>query len=503
MKKIILAVLVILLLFSSAYPQDEFKKYVQKQQQDYQKFIEEQDRKFAEFLKTEWKQFGILEGKKPDKIPKPVIIPTIKPALPIEKTKDTVSIVPKITPSVKIDTIKQKDEPKVTGDELVLSIVFFGVPLKIECDKRMKVDLSGSIDESQISDYWQMINEQNYQKLLDQIQNIKNQLQLNDWGYYILLKNISAKVISNENFVENLSSGAGNQQNRNIENNELMNERRLFEWFLLLKSGYDARLGYKDNSFYLLIASDNIIYGVPYFVTNGTIYYLADAQDKEKLLSTIKAYDGNYSNSQVKIDLHINKNPDFKEDIFDKILSFNYDNTNFSLPVRFNRNLIDFYKDYPYTNISIYFDAFISAEAEYSLLNSIKPLIQNKSEVEAANILLRFVQTAFKYMPDGKQFNREKPLFVEETLFYPYSDCEDRAILFSFLVRKLLKLDVVGLDYPGHIAVGVNFNTTPPGNYYIYKDKNFTMCDPTYEYASVGECMPKFKNTSPEIIIIH
>ena len=98
------------------------------------------------------------------------------------------------------------------------------------------------------------------------------------------------------------------------------------------------------------------------------------------------------------------------------------------------------------------------------------------------------------------QFDREKFLFPEETIFYPYSDCEDRSIIFAFLVTRLLGLEVVGLDYPGHIATAVLFTGDVDGDSVVYKNKKHIICDPTYINANYGECMPQFKNVSPEII---
>ena len=79
--------------------------------------------------------------------------------------------------------------------------------------------------------------------------------------------------------------------------------------------------------------------------------------------------------------------------------------------------------------------------------------------MDAVNVLLRFVQTGFSYLTDSEQFGREKFMFPEETLSYPYSDCEDRSFLFAYLVSSLLGLDVIGLDYPGHVATAVKFSS--------------------------------------------
>ena len=70
------------------------------------------------------------------------------------------------------------------------------------------------------------------------------------------------------------------------------------------------------------------------------------------------------------------------------------------------------------------------------------------------NILIDFVQNSFQYQTDGEQFGYEKPFFMDENFYYPACDCEDRAILFSNLVKDLLGLDAVLLDYPESYRFG-------------------------------------------------
>ena len=103
-----------------------------------------------------------------------------------------------------------------------------------------------------------------------------------------------------------------------------------------------------------------------------------------------------------------------------------------------NSGLISFYKDYPQCDFSVYVGAPVSQEVQQTVLPSLQAAIQGKKQSEAANILINFVQTAFDYKTDGDQFGYEKPFFVDELFYYPYSDCEDRAVLYSYLVRTLM-----------------------------------------------------------------
>ena len=126
--------------------------------------------------------------------------------------------------------------------------------------------------------------------------------------------------------------------------------------------------------------------------------------------------------------------------------------------------------------------------------------IKGKSEKDAANILIDFVQNSFQYQTDGEQFGYEKPFFMDENFYYPACDCEDRAILFSNLVKDLLGLDAVLLDYPNHIASAVRFNEDISGDYILLDGKKYLICDPTYIGAPIGMCMDRFKSVPPEII---
>jgi hypothetical protein len=136
------------------------------------------------------------------------------------------------------------------------------------------------------------------------------------------------------------------------------------------------------------------------------------------------------------------------------------------------------------------------------LINGLKLIVADKPETEAANMLLRFVQTAFDYQTDQQQFGIEKPMFIEESLYYPYCDCEDRSILYSYLVEEILGLDVIALDYPGHIAPAVAFSEPVSGDAVYHRGRRYVICDPTYINANIGMSMPMYKGETPGVIEI-
>ena len=126
-----------------------------------------------------------------------------------------------------------------------------------------------------------------------------------------------------------------------------------------------------------------------------------------------------------------------------------------------------------------------------------------KSEAEAVGSLLNLVQTGLEYKFDKEVWGVEdRAFFAEETLFYPYCDCEDRAILLTRFVRDLLGLECVLIYYPGHMACAVHFSEPVDGDYYTYGEKDFTVCDPTYIGAPIGRQMPDFADKEATLIPI-
>ena len=67
---------------------------------------------------------------------------------------------------------------------------------------------------------------------------------------------------------------------------------------------------------------------------------------------------------------------------------------------------------------------------------------------------------------------------------------------------SLLALEVVRLDYSGHIATAVRFSRAMSGDYLTIDNRTFTICAPTYIGARIGMAMDDFKQTKAKVIFI-
>jgi hypothetical protein len=154
------------------------------------------------------------------------------------------------------------------------------------------------------------------------------------------------------------------------------------------------------------------------------------------------------------------------------------------------------------THWAMYANAPLAHGIKEELYPKLREAIQGKTQNEAANMLLNFVQTAFVYEYDEKVWGKDRAFFAEESLYYPYCDCEDRSILFSRLVRDLLGLKVLLVYYPGHLATAVCFTDNVTGDYISLNNQKYVVCDPTYIGAPVGATMPDMDNGKAKVILL-
>ena len=163
---------------------------------------------------------------------------------------------------------------------------------------------------------------------------------------------------------------------------------------------------------------------------------------------------------------------------------------------------MEYLDSFPQSEFPLYFDTDGSSLVRQGLLAELKKHTATMGEEEAVNFLLAFVQRAFAYKTDADQFGREKYFFVEDSLHYPYNDCEDRSVMFSWLVHELVGIRTVGLLYPGHMTTAVALKQVKPEFATVdYMGSRLVIADPTYIGATVGMAMPSYAKLRPERVV--
>lgn len=470
----------------------EFEAYQDNAINQFMAFRDSIDKAFAEHMRNSWKTFETFEGNPApiDPFQKPNVQPEFDPAeednqggvISGEITK------PKPKPNRPQDDSQDNFQPlDIPEDQITkgnrkleaLPFDFYGVELPLKYDPAMSFSLSQPYN-SGIPNAWESIAQSDYYALINQFGMVAERMQLNDWGYYSLIRNFADRLFPRD-----------------------YNKQVLFSCFVLNKSGYVAKIGFSRNELYLLLSSEQEIFEKPYLHMDSRRFYAFSLNPNKKAGNpSLTTYEGDYHRSDRAINFAYKRRMNFPKNLKDKELSFSFEGISYRIPVTYNHALVEFYQDMPLVGFEVTLAAPLSEDCLRSLRKGLMPLLRGKTERKQANILLRFVQKAFPYQTDQEQFGTEKYLYPEEVFHFPYSDCEDRSALYSVLVRELMGLDVVGVIFPQHVATAVRFKTFSDGDHLTYNREKYLICDPTYIGADVGQCMEKLRNAPAQLIVL-
>ncbi|HQU74513.1 MAG TPA: hypothetical protein PLG66_19565, partial [Calditrichia bacterium] len=343
-----------------------------------------------------------------------------------------------------------------------------------------ELSLNGPPGNQAISDFWAAAAQSDYRKLVEQFEQFQKEVGLNDWGLVLACHQFAGTIFPGKKA-----------------------ETTLFTWFLLNQLGYDVRVGYDKRGVFLLLPIREAVFQLSFLRSEERKFYLVSLDGPAPSeTSALYTYPTRHPKATRDVSLGMRKLPALGIAQTERRLAFSYLGKDYSLSISINRSLIDFFSTYPQTELAVYFETPLSAQAFNSLTAQLSEILSGMSTVEGTNFLLRLVQVAFAYEKDDVQFGRERPLFAEETLFYPFSDCEDRSIFYALLVRHFLGLEVVGVDYPGHVATAVGLGADFPGDFLEFSQRRFVICDPTYINADMGMAMPRFRDSKPNVIIL-
>lgn len=371
-------------------------------------------------------------------------------------------------PKEQVPPVNKPREPKAECLSFQWCRQTWNVPLEQQHRFRLK-----SVSENDVADAWQVLSGAKYAGVVAACLKIRDKYQLPDWGYLRFLEAMSEAFLPGQ-----------------------QNEARLLEMFILTQSGYRVRIARCDGRLFLLVPSTGDIFEYSYIKFGGQQYYVTD---KESRSGSFYVMERDFPRAQPFV-WQMDNLPSLTSEAKTRELQAQRF-PDVRVTVETSRSLVSLLNDYPRCgDWDSYAQASLSKQAKEGLYPALRQYIEGKNKAEAVEILLDFVQSAFDYKTDDQQFGEERPLFGDETLYYPFCDCEDRSILFSILVRELLGLKVVLLHYPEHLATAVCIGDDVKGDYVILDGSRYVVCDPTFIGGHVGEAMPSYKKIKATII---
>ena len=449
-------------------------------QSGFHHFSRLQDDAFSEILEHTWEKFPIIAGTP---VPKSRKFDPAPHFVFEESAYHNSQFLPCYTAvrNGEVSGLVSANLPRIRKPEYIstnplkLNFKFYGNTIAVSCDRLLALPVVQPGSREAITDYWKKFMVGNSQHLVDQLMIFRDRLGLNDWGYFSLVKSCAAALYPNE------EAGAA-----------------LLTWGLMIRSGFDVKIGYNQLGVSVLYASASKIFGNPTIKINGTDYYI----DKPIAFFPISTYLPGHPGATGSLHLKINRSLNFQGETENKKIPFAWSKKTYEFNLRFNPEVVRFLEDYPQTDPDLYFDAPFTTLIFESLTKQLKPVLAGMSKEVSVAFLQQFVQKSFGYHPYNDKYGFDRFMFPEELLCKDESNDKGKSLLYAWLITHLLNQKAALVEFPGFYSVAISLDQPLDGDNFQLEGKNYTIADPTFDNAPLGLVMKEFYPLKPIIKIL-
>lgn len=431
---------------------------------------------FSDYLAAAWQEFMVLRGKEDPVGP--------VPDEPVYYDAADAGAMPHGLPSCGLDAapVVPSQLPAVSASYRpggAVSIDFFGLSADVPFVESMRLPRIMATEQG-ASKGWNVLSESEFMPVLEALTAMRDRYSLSDWALYTAIKKYTEAVYIDE----------------------YVNERILTQMFLLSQMKFKARIGSSGGSLVLLLPFSAPVYQVSYISDGDEDFYIF-SYSRLNSQNPLYTFSDDFSAADHAMSLVIDRQLSVGEDDYREVRLpawSAYMGEDISVPL--NMPCVNFTLDYPQTDLLTYHKSAVDPRLQKEVFNRIRyrKLKEGMSDMETVAFILGLVQKGFDYKTDYEMFGRSKPLFVEESFYYGANNCKDRVLLFSWMVKDILGMDVVMFSYKGHVACGVYFPEDVAGDGFVFEGRRYVMCDPTYIGAPIGATMPKYRDVSPAIV---
>lgn len=464
----------------------EFRDYSDSKRREFDEYRLRVNREFAEYLEREWRS---VVPKPPVEIPKerktpPQVTPVAPPKPPVAPAPKPVEEVvrpPKPKPAPEpVKPILPDPAPTPTKPVPQVEFLYCGTPMKVRGGRECNPGLTGN-DNAATARGWRGLADAGLNNTISDCLGLRKERNLCDWAYLGIVDAMARKACGGEG-----------------------DNATLLTAFVMSQSGYSVKLAQAGGRLWLLYEAEGKVFQVPSISVGGKNYY-----SYGKIPNGIYVSEATFPGSKPLALAHP-KPP--KTSVSPTPPSEHQSKrSDLSAAVMADRNLLDFYATYPRCQVggnlvaqwAPYAEMAMPEHIARDLYPQLRRAVAGLGQLEAVEKILNWIQTGFTYEYDDKVWGSDRAFFPEETLHYPYCDCEDRAILLTRILRDLLKLDCLLVYYPGHLAAAVCLTEgNPTGDYFLVDGKRFFIADPTITGcgAPVGCTMRGMDNGAARVV---
>ena len=448
-------------------------------QQRYNSYRDSVNATFARALAGKWSPFAIKPAEEPRRKPDPPAPAVYKDEEQPPAKMSYAAAEPLDQSPSETKPVRTLPLPEANQSEIYYDLSFFNSRMRLRAPNMSKLSACRLRDntEPSVASLWKQLSDAEFATAIRDLVTQQKRRSLADWSLFTMTRDFCFKIWRTDT---NLCAVA--------------------TVFLLNQMEYDTRLGRCGNELIVMVATDGKVYGRQSITVDGKKYYIMPMGDQKKRYSgRVYSYTATMRDAIIPCSLTFSESPRLSRIPSGRVYSYPLKDTVMTYAV--NENLMDFYQAYPFCDLEVYANAPVDSGFADFIGRLVTPLISGLDTRSAVQKLLYYVQFGFNYATDDQQFGCEKYFFCEENFFYPSNDCEDRSILFSYLIRRFTGLDVMLLEYEGHVATAVCFGDEEvPGDYFELDKQRYVVCDPTYEGAPIGKSQPKYRTMSAKLI---
>jgi hypothetical protein len=453
------------IVLKESFSGNEYDSRIDSINQQYLESIEVSEKAFSESLPGGFKVYKVMPVIKAPEYPEPA---KIKRYRKTHREDIQTHLIERKISFIAYDRVFYQtgfDKPKSEVPIKAIQFQYLDSSFSIDLDKQIyRLPGIGQINPVAIKECYDFLQKTDYQISLERLAGICTDMNFNDWDYYCLINEVTRSI------------------------SEDIKLQKVIAWFMLLESGYKVKIGYFNDSVEVLFASDQNIFGRPWYNINGERYYSSDND-----YSTIYTYSTEYFKGYRYLNLFHDKPLLIGGHEKERVITFPYGGISYSIPVKYDQHYAEYYKKFPEIPIDFYFATPASTIFRESIETVIAPYLQKKSTIESLKFLLSLVQYGFGKKADAVQSEHGRNMIPDEILLNGYADSGGRTTFFLCLVSELLRKDVIVLDINGYMCAAVESDDPWLKGNLIYRQKEYIVCDPSYPGAPPGAVMPPYK----------
>ena len=197
------------------------------------------------------------------------------------------------------------------------AIDFYEGTFNFSTDKSLNVKLADSLSSKNVTAFYRQLQASNHQDLIKSLIAYKTKYELNDWLFYQLIRR-TAEALSPKK--------------------ENYHRYTLYKWFLMSKSGYDAKIAIGNNQIIFYVRNDEDISDIPFFLIDQKKYMCLNYHDYGKLFKKEDTYlpvSLKVEGAKEAFSYKVTRMPDFKpSEYYEKEIAFNYNHKAYHLRLR-------------------------------------------------------------------------------------------------------------------------------------------------------------------------